>query len=66
VREKVIPHARYLVEEAVLAALARKTPTPQVEMGGHLLAWKVLKNFEGQVGIPTHDGGHARKVKRRG
>jgi hypothetical protein len=30
----------------VLAALVRKAQKPQVEMGGHLLARKVLKNFE--------------------
>jgi hypothetical protein len=66
----MIPQARYLVEEAVLAALTRKAPTPQGEMeghlNGHLLARKVLKDFEGQVAIPTHDRAHARKVKRRG
>jgi hypothetical protein len=58
--------ARYLGEEAVLAALERKGSMPQVEMGDRLLARDVLKRFEGQVAIPTHDRAHARKVKRRG
>jgi len=55
-----------LVGKAVLAPLERKGPMPQVEMGDHLLARDVLKKFEGQVVIPTHDRAHARKVKRRG
>ena len=61
----MVVQAQYLVEEAVSAALERKG-SMQVEMGDHLLARDVLKGFEGQVVIPTHDRAHARKVKWRG
>jgi hypothetical protein len=61
----MVVQGRYLVEEAVLAAPERKGSMPQVEMGGHLLARDVLKRFEGQVVIPTHDHAHAQKVRRR-
>jgi hypothetical protein len=66
VRVKMVVQARYLVKEDVLGALERKGSTPQVGMGDHLLARDVLKRYEGQVVIPTHDRARARKVKRRG
>jgi hypothetical protein len=66
VRVKTAAQARYLVEEAVLAALERRVSMTQVEMGVHLLARDVLKRFEGRVVVPTHDRAYARKVKKRG
>jgi hypothetical protein len=46
----MVAQARYLVEEAVRAALGRKEPTPEAEMGDqmgdHLLARYVLKSLE--------------------
>lgn len=63
--KKMVFRERYLVEEAVLAALERKGSI-HVDLEGHLLARDGLKRFEGQVVIPAYDRAHARKVKRRG